>query len=136
MRTYPCARGIALQINRTSDYPGISIHGSHSVLSFGKMSVISFGFQKTRGYPVRDLQLDLPALPKLRLDFVVLIISIRDMGRDETAHNLWGKKTEEGWERRTHTEMCKIFNEITSAVVKCRRLQWLGHRNEWMEEEL
>lgn len=41
---------------------------------------------------------------------------------------LGGKKTEEGWERRTNAELYGIYEEATiTELVKIRRLQWLGH---------
>lgn len=48
-----------------------------------------------------------------------------------------GKKTEENWKCRTNEEKCEMFNEpIILTVVKSRRLQWLGHVDERMEEVL
>lgn len=45
-----------------------------------------------------------------------------------------GKKTNIGWERRTNSEIYKLYNTSKiSAVVRARRLQWLGDL-ERMEE--
>lgn len=39
-----------------------------------------------------------------------------------------GKRTEEGWERRTNQEVLQLYNEPTiTKVAKAQRLRWLGH---------
>lgn len=48
-----------------------------------------------------------------------------------------GKRTEEGWERRTNAEVYGLFSEpIISDVVRSRRLQWAGHLERMESERL
>jgi len=50
---------------------------------------------------------------------------------------LGGKKTEEGYVRRTNNEIYEIYKAPTiDQVVKARRLQWLGHIERMPEERI